>query len=127
MCGIVGYNIAGKSYKLESAIYAIRHRGPDGEGCIVLADGKVALGHTRLAIQDLSIAGAQPMTDENNDLAISYNGEIYNVSDLRSKLKRAGFSFFGRSKPLGMPSCHGSQWTGATHSRGGICSDRRGR
>ncbi len=97
MCGIVGYNIAGKNYLLEKAISAIRHRGPDGEGCMVLAGGKIALGHTRLAIQDLSIAGAQPMTDENKDLAISYNGEIYNVDHLRSKLKRAGFSFFGRS------------------------------
>ena len=92
MCGIVGYNIVGKNYLLEKAISAIRHRGPDGEGCMVLAGGTIALGHATCT--RFIDSYAQPMTVENKDLAISYNGEIYNVDHLRSKLKKAGFSFW---------------------------------
>src|SRR4051794_40583839 len=70
---------------------AIAHRGPDGEGRYV--DGAVGLGNRRLAIIDLSAAGAQPMTSEDGQVVVTYNGEIYNFRELRGELERHGHVF----------------------------------
>ncbi|MBB4200296.1 asparagine synthase (glutamine-hydrolyzing) [Rhodoblastus sphagnicola] len=72
-------------------------RGPDGAGAWVSADGRVGLGHRRLAIIDLSKAGAQPMTSADGNLAITYNGEIYNYQAIRNDLIAKGCVFRGRS------------------------------
>jgi asparagine synthase (glutamine-hydrolysing) len=74
---------------------AIAHRGPDGDGQHV--DGHVGIGNRRLAIIDLSPAGAQPMTSESGDLVLTYNGEIYNFRELRSELEGLGRRFRSRS------------------------------
>jgi asparagine synthase (glutamine-hydrolysing) len=71
--------------------WAIRHRGPDGEG--VLIDGNVGLGHRRLAIIDPTDAGRQPMTTSDGRVTISYNGELYNYRDLKRDLSRLGHRF----------------------------------
>lgn len=78
----------------------ITHRGPDDAGIRMLnmnGEGKqkpfVALGHRRLSIIDLSSAGKQPMTNENDTVWISYNGECYNYKDLRRDLEKAGHVF----------------------------------
>src|SRR5438067_3308583 len=68
-------------------------RGPDGEGEWFSEDGRVGLGHRRLAIIDLSPAGAQPMWNVDRSLAIIFNGEIYNYRELRSKLLANGYQF----------------------------------
>ena len=60
------------------------HRGPDGEGFYL--DDNIALGHRRLAILDLS-TGDQPIYNENKDIIIIYNGEVYNFQELREELK----------------------------------------
>src|SRR5262245_56651179 len=60
------------------------HRGPDGRGLI--ADGPLTLGHRRLAILDLSAAGAQPMESPSGRTVVSFNGEIYNFDDVRREL-----------------------------------------
>ncbi len=65
-----------------------KHRGPDGEGVWVSADGKVALGHVRLSIIDIE-RGVQPMVS--GDLAVTYNGEIYNYLELREELGKENF------------------------------------
>ena len=65
---------------------ALEHRGPDDEG--LWNDGRVAFGHRRLAIRDLSPGGHQPMSDPSGRVTISYNGEIYNDDDLRRELTR---------------------------------------
>ncbi|NRG40562.1 N-acetylglutaminylglutamine amidotransferase [Rathayibacter sp. VKM Ac-2835] len=71
------------------------HRGPDGDG--LWAAGRVALGHRRLAIIDLSAAGAQPMVDAALGLTIVFNGCIYNHRQLRVELEGKGHRFFSHS------------------------------
>jgi asparagine synthase (glutamine-hydrolysing) len=72
---------------------AMRHRGPDDEGCYWSEDGKVGLGHRRLSILDLSQLGHQPMPSQEGDLWVSYNGEIYNYLAVRAELEGLGHSF----------------------------------
>jgi asparagine synthase (glutamine-hydrolysing) len=69
------------------------HRGPDGAGLWESADGRVALGHNRLAIIDLSSAGAQPMAYADGRYRITYNGELYNFRSLRGELEATGVRF----------------------------------
>ncbi|KQO65150.1 N-acetylglutaminylglutamine amidotransferase [Curtobacterium sp. Leaf261] len=67
------------------------HRGPDGDG--LWARGPVALGHRRLAIIDLTTAGAQPMVDAALGLTIAFNGMVYNYEALRDELHGLGHTF----------------------------------
>jgi len=99
MCGIVGLvdrgglNQAAARRDMKLAFERLRPRGPDGEGRYF--DKRCALGHRRLAIVDLSKAGAQPMT--RGPLVITYNGFIYNFQDLREKLRATGVRFKSES------------------------------
>jgi asparagine synthase (glutamine-hydrolysing) len=70
-------------------------RGPNGTG--LWAHGPAALGHRRLAIIDLSEAGAQPMVDSDLGLTVAFNGCIYNYPALRAELIAAGYRFFSTS------------------------------
>lgn len=72
-------------------------RGPDGAGSWIAPDGRVGLAHRRLAILDLSQAGAQPMTSECGRLHIVFNGEIYNHRALRAELEQQGSRFRSHS------------------------------
>ncbi|MGH7453384.1 MAG: asparagine synthase (glutamine-hydrolyzing), partial [bacterium] len=72
---------------------SLAHRGPDDSGMKVFADGRVALGHTRLSILDLSPRGHQPMCDRQRRLWITYNGEIYNFREVRKHLRARGHRF----------------------------------
>jgi len=76
---------------------AMAVRGPDGMGEWTSADGQVAFGHRRLAIIDLSPAGAQPMAAAAGRYHVVFNGEIYNYRELRSELERGGCRFRSRS------------------------------
>ncbi len=94
MCGISAILCPAPDASLVAAMNdIIVHRGPDGSGICV--DGQVALGHRRLAIVELSEAGAQPMLD--GSAALVFNGEIYNHDELRDELRRLGFTFRGHS------------------------------
>jgi asparagine synthase (glutamine-hydrolysing) len=94
MCGIAG--VVGDDPRREAAsrvramMERLRHRGPDANGLVEL-DGQGALGHTRLAIIDLSERGRQPM--RHGSLIASYNGEVYNFQELRQRLERDGVQF----------------------------------
>ncbi|HET9440576.1 MAG TPA: asparagine synthase (glutamine-hydrolyzing) [Longimicrobiales bacterium] len=94
MCGIAGIiRSSGKETSLEAlgAMAAtIRHRGPDGYG--FYADPDAGLAHVRLSIIDLA-GGAQPLTNEDGSLIITYNGEVYNYLELMAELQRAGHRF----------------------------------
>ncbi|MCK5416136.1 asparagine synthase (glutamine-hydrolyzing) [Candidatus Parcubacteria bacterium] len=85
MCGIAGYFGKGNRDALSEMTKTLHHRGPDDEGFFV--DKNVGLGHKRLSIIDLSLAGHQPMSNENDTVWLVFNGEIYNFKDLREELK----------------------------------------
>jgi asparagine synthase (glutamine-hydrolysing) len=74
---------------------AMARRGPDAAGA--WSQGRVALGHRRLKIIDLSEAGAQPMVDSDLGLAVCWNGCIYNYKQLRRELSEHGYRFFSHS------------------------------
>src|ERR1700686_1701117 len=103
MCGIAGIVGALPSSQIKEAVGAMidaqLHRGPDDGGSAVISIGKgaVGLGNRRLAIQDLSPLGRQPMVNEATGDILVYNGEIYNAPALRDRLKTDGFEFRGHS------------------------------
>jgi asparagine synthase (glutamine-hydrolysing) len=103
MCGIAGvWDRRRKSAPggviavAEAMTETLRHRGPDEGAVFVDAEAGIALGHRRLSIVELSPAGAQPMISSCGRFVISYNGEVYNASELRAELERAGRQFRGR-------------------------------
>ncbi len=93
MCGIAGYIDLDKKADERIIRYmtdAISHRGPDGFGHKLFENA--AIGHRRLSIIDLA-SGAQPMSNAAGTLWITYNGELYNYLDLKSKLAAFGYTF----------------------------------
>jgi len=80
----------------EQAQLRLRHRGPDGQQCVSLMDGRCLLGHLRLAIIDIE-GGAQPISNEDGTVWVVCNGEIYNYLELREKLVQQGHRFSTRS------------------------------
>lgn len=93
MCGILGFCNIGNKRLLDSSLEAIYHRGPDDTGIVWFEYANTGLGHKRLSIIDLSSAGHQPMCNQNGNLWIVYNGEIYNYIEIRNELLRHGFKF----------------------------------
>ncbi|MFH1055288.1 MAG: asparagine synthase (glutamine-hydrolyzing) [Candidatus Altiarchaeota archaeon] len=91
MCGIFGILGVDDRGLLERMGESLRHRGPDDSG--VYTDAGISLGHTRLSIIDLSERGRQPMCNEDGDIWIVYNGEIYNFKSLRADLEAKGHRF----------------------------------
>lgn len=105
MCGIAGifcfekndYNTNEYGKLVKRMTDRIAHRGPDGEGHLILDNGRVFLGHRRLAIIDLSDAARQPMQSLDGRYIIVYNGELYNYIDLRKELIDLQYKFFSNS------------------------------
>ena len=92
MCGTVGfvdkrraYNDAEKKALIGKMISSIAHRGRDGVGHFI--DGPVVIGNVRLSILDTSARGMQPFFDASHQVAVSYNGEIYNYRDVNRLLE----------------------------------------
>jgi len=94
MCGIAGlamrHAAAADTGLLDRMTDVLAHRGPDGRG--VYVDGPVGLGHRRLSIIDLN-TGSQPMDAVDGDFWITYNGEVYNYTELRAELSALGHRF----------------------------------
>ena len=97
MCGITGIlsQVPIQDHLIKDAVESLRHRGPDGKG--IWCDRHIQLGHTRLAILELSPLGHQPMSYQNERFWITFNGEIYNYLELRQELSSLGHSFISRS------------------------------
>jgi asparagine synthase (glutamine-hydrolysing) len=101
MCGIAGFltNVAPPRPELKTRLWSmiatLRHRGPDDEG--VWTDGSAGLAHSRLSIIDVSPAGHQPMASADGSVWITYNGEIYNFTEIRQDLAAIGYRFRSRS------------------------------
>ncbi len=92
MCGIAGFSGNGDNQDLEKMMAVLRNRGPDANGTWRDEGSRVWLGHQRLSIIDLQ-DGNQPMVTARGNLAVVYNGEIYNHSDLRKQLEDCGHKF----------------------------------
>jgi asparagine synthase (glutamine-hydrolysing) len=98
MCGIAGIFGYGNGIRADDAVLArmrdtMGHRGPDGGANWISADGRVGLAHRRLSIIDLSDAANQPMSNADQSVWVSFNGEIYNHMKLRAELVAQGYRF----------------------------------
>ena len=96
MCGIAGF--AGDFVDgLVARMNAVQiHRGPDGHDIFEDVGSRVALGHVRLSILDLSSAASQPMHSADGRFVLTYNGEIYNFKELRKRLTGLGHRFISQ-------------------------------
>ena len=83
--------------QLRASLETIKHRGPDGEDVWVNSDASVGLGHCRLAINDLSQRGSQPMHSKDGKVHAVVIGELYDYDMLRKECAASGFRFAGRS------------------------------
>src|SRR6266542_5008817 len=100
MCGIAGFLSSDRPPSpdvLCALVNDIKHRGPDDEGTWTSPDGRIALGHRRLSIIDLSPCGHQPMRSASGRFVMIFHGEIYNFLELRQALLARGWSFRGTS------------------------------
>jgi len=102
MCGILG--VITRSYISRNecvlSIEKLKHRGPDNNVLSkvkIIKGCSVFFGHTRLAIQDLSDMGQQPMYLDDSRYAIIFNGEVYNFNEIRKDLIRKGINFSSNS------------------------------
>jgi asparagine synthase (glutamine-hydrolysing) len=102
MCGIAGVveldrtrSHADLQHIAHDMAATLQHRGPDDEGVWVDAASGVALGHRRLSILDLSAHGHQPMASHCGRYVVVFNGELYNVQELRTALAAKGHRFHG--------------------------------
>ena len=103
MCGITGFWTRGRGTvtsadeTIARMAGALKHRGPDDGQVWADAAAGIHLGFRRLAIQDISAAGAQPMPSASGRFVCCYNGEIYNVEALRGELSPAAGNWRGHS------------------------------
>lgn len=90
MCGIAGVigNCEISSKQIEAMTLTLAHRGPDAQGIYISPNKRVALGHRRLSVLDLSETANQPMTSHTGRYIISFNGEIYNFREMKVTLER---------------------------------------
>ena len=101
MCGLVGvctHQLHHARIAIDNGLEALIHRGPDDEGSF-LYSGRMSLGLglRRLAIQDLSVSGHQPMSTKDGRYVISFNGEISNFVELRRHLQSLGHEFISKT------------------------------
>lgn len=122
MCGIAGFvSLTVPRPRTEAtAIVAamgatLHHRGPDGAGTWLSPDGRCALAHRRLAVVELSDAGAQPMTSPGGRYVVTFNGEIYNHRELRADLP--GLAWRGHSDTEVLLACFDRDGVEATLPR----------
>lgn len=97
MCGIAGLVGCLSGERLGRMTDVQSHRGPDDRGLLFFPEERVGLGHRRLSILDLSPAGHEPMSNDDETIWIVFNGEIYNFIELRDSLEARGHRFKSRT------------------------------
>jgi asparagine synthase (glutamine-hydrolysing) len=102
VCGIVGIvgdpvAVARLSFDLSSAVAGLGHRGPDDNASYQDRERGIYLGHTRLAVIDISAQARQPMLSKGGDYILAFNGEIYNFKELHQTYGAAGHGVNSRS------------------------------
>ncbi|GAA2682996.1 MULTISPECIES: asparagine synthase (glutamine-hydrolyzing) [Actinosynnema] len=102
MCGITGFltceRLAPNARRaLERMLGVLAHRGPDGPGALVRPESGLAMGHTRLAINDLGDGGAQPLTSADGSVTATVAGEFYGFRRVRAELTARGERFATKS------------------------------
>ncbi len=137
MCGITAIHAYRSdapridAQELEAITERMRPRGPDAGGTWISEDGRTGLGSRRLAIIDLTPEGNQPLHDTTNELAIVFNGEIYNHRELRRRLERMGVRFHSHSDTeviLELYKMHGAGMTDLLRGMFAFCIfDKRAR
>ena len=132
MCGISGFQGTFSRDLLDSMSRAIAHRGPDGDGSAILRTPfpgvSNGLAHRRLAIIDVSEHGRQPIgvacarcgAASLDDLALTYNGELYNYRELRAELESRGHIFHSHTDSEVLLHLYGEQGTGMLERLNGI-------
>ncbi len=123
MCGIAGYFSSdplpdNTPALLGAMLHRLRHRGPDGQGHFIDAEKGVALGHTRLSINDIA-GGCQPLHAVDGRYVLTTNGEFYDFKRHRAALMADGDRFLTKSDSeiaIGLYRKHGLDFTG--HLRG---------
>ncbi|MCU0385199.1 MAG: asparagine synthetase B, partial [Flavihumibacter sp.] len=102
MCGIAGILSFTSTNALQEQIHsmtdAIAHRGPDAAGHFV--EGRIALGHRRLSIIDLSPSGNQPFSSANQRYQLVFNGELYNFREVKATITDHAFKSTGDTEVL---------------------------
>ncbi|MCE5312572.1 MAG: asparagine synthase (glutamine-hydrolyzing) [Nitrospiraceae bacterium] len=97
MCGIAGIaSFNGRPVSADTLVSMrdlLTHRGPDDAGLYITPDSRLGFAHRRLSIIDLSAAGHQPMSNEDETVWICFNGEIFNFPDLKASLIKQGHAF----------------------------------
>lgn len=100
MCGITGFlrqTAEDPALIIKSMTRSLTHRGPDTQDIWVDKTNHIALGHTRLSVIDLSLAGNQPMLSQSGRWVLVYNGEVYNTEELKKDLSHHGIILKGHS------------------------------
>jgi asparagine synthase (glutamine-hydrolysing) len=126
MCGINGifsFHYAANPVDREELIRSrdyMSSRGPDGAGTWMDEFGRVAFGHRRLSIIDLSDAGAQPMVSANGRFIVTFNGEIYNYRELRKGLEAKGHAFQSQSDTEVLLHLYADKGEGMVHGLRGM-------
>ena len=111
MCGILGLytiqHISNYEQRLNEAIDALKHRGPDEQTSeqYQVADGTLVFGHARLSIIDLSPGGRQPKHSDDGRFSLIFNGEIYNYRELRQELQSKDIPFHTNSDTEVLLAC----------------------
>lgn len=106
MCGICGYVGYVDEEMISRMTETLQARGPDDSGTAVFPKDKLAFGHQRLSILDLSNAGHQPMLNSDKSICITYNGETYNFMELRDRLMRSGVRFHSSTDTEVILACY---------------------
>jgi len=98
MCGIIGWLVNSDNFSPDEKLFTkmrdtMIHRGPDGGANWFSKNRRVALGHRRLSIIDVSSTANMPMCNEDGTIWITFNGEIYNHAEIRPILEAKGHKF----------------------------------